>query len=228
MNTFFLKNTQPQQPVSFHAHPRNLTGKQFLLFGQISGSTRDEQNLVLCSYSIDCDGNTLVSTRFNVRNIFIFLFMFYIGTWTDVFFFSWLFLQIFINLCLKRVEKNLQDNLIQKKMEHCRILSPLIDFIFLKLQQDLVSILFQDGLFSLFMSPHSSQHSIHYIVDVKLNMLLNSLVGEGQSYFRLQSRSSDGLIENRRQSFPTVEGMISNARTLNLKGSGVGRFCTSQ
>lgn len=55
------------------------------------------------------------------------------------------------------------------------MLSSLIGCICLHLQQDLVSILFQDGSFSLFVSSHTSQH---YVVDVKLNMFLNSLVGE--------------------------------------------------
>ena len=63
-------------------------------------------------------------------------------------FFSWLFVWIFINLCLKRVEKNIQDNLILKNgvLQNFII---LIGFICLHLQQDLVSILFQDGSFSL-------------------------------------------------------------------------------
>ena len=56
-------------------------------------------------------------------------------------------------------------------MENHKILSFLVTFICLHLQQDLDSILFQDGLFSLFMSFYSSQHSIHYEVDIKLNML---------------------------------------------------------
>lgn len=73
--------------MPFHAHLRNLNGKQFPPFGQIPGSSRDEQGLALNSYSIDCVSNTLVSSRFNLRNIFTFLFIFYLGTQANVFFF---------------------------------------------------------------------------------------------------------------------------------------------
>ena len=100
--------------MPFHAHLRKLNGKQFPPFGQTPGSPRDEQGLALHFYSIDCVSNKLVSSRFNLRNILAFLFIFYIGTWANVSFFSWLFVWIFINLCLKRIEKNIQDNLILK------------------------------------------------------------------------------------------------------------------
>lgn len=92
--------------MPFHAHLRNLNGKQFPPFGQIPGSPREEQGLALNSYSIDCVSNTLVSSRFNLRNIFTFLFIFYLGTRVNVFFFFfffWLFTLDFHNLCLKRV-----------------------------------------------------------------------------------------------------------------------------
>lgn len=85
------------------------------------------------------------------------------------------------------------------------MLSSLIGFICLHLQQDLVSILFQDGSFSLFVSSHTS----YYVVDVKLNMFLNSLVGERQSYFS-SFQETLLLIENLTNESPILQEMLSN------------------
>lgn len=74
--------------MHFHAHFKNLIRRQFPIFGQLSGSSMDNQNLILYSYSAHSDGSTLVSSRYNLRNIFIVLFLFDISTWINMFFFS--------------------------------------------------------------------------------------------------------------------------------------------
>lgn len=90
--------------MPFHAHLRNLNGKQFPPFGQIPGSPRDEQGLALNSYSIDCVSNTLVSSRFNLRNIFTFFV--YILSWYTGKYFLFFFLAFTLDFHKSMFEKS--------------------------------------------------------------------------------------------------------------------------